>query len=107
MKLRPDFEVACSNLMNRHPVPSLDVYLNELLHEEQLIITQAAMKHGTAVASLVPVAYAAQGRHKDRDVCCSVLQLQHFWSYCLGLYQKILQLLQETGSSHICLSHSS
>ncbi|RVX06706.1 hypothetical protein CK203_029495 [Vitis vinifera] len=31
MKLRPDFEIARSNLMNRHPVPSLDAYLSELL----------------------------------------------------------------------------
>ena len=39
MKLRPDFEIAWSNLMNRHPVPSLDVCLNELLREEQRIVT--------------------------------------------------------------------
>ena len=39
MKLRPDFEIAHSNLMNRHPVPSLDVCLSELLREEQRIVT--------------------------------------------------------------------
>ncbi|KAL6332044.1 hypothetical protein AAG906_020403 [Vitis piasezkii] len=45
MKLRPDFEIEQSNLMNRHPVPSLDVCLSELLCEEQRIITQATMEH--------------------------------------------------------------
>ena len=39
MKLRPNFEIACSNLMNRHPVPSLDACLSELLREVQRIIT--------------------------------------------------------------------
>ena len=39
MKLRPDFEIARSNLMNRHPVPSLDACLSELLLEEQRIVT--------------------------------------------------------------------
>ena len=39
MKLRLDFEIACSNLMNHHPVPSLDACLSELLREEQRIIT--------------------------------------------------------------------
>jgi len=34
MKLRSDFETARSNLMNRHPVPSLDACLSELLREE-------------------------------------------------------------------------
>ena len=34
MKLRPDFEIARSNMMNRHPVPSLDACLSELLREE-------------------------------------------------------------------------
>ena len=39
MKLRPDFEIARSNLMNCHHVPSLDACLSELLREEQRIIT--------------------------------------------------------------------
>ncbi|RVW45853.1 uncharacterized protein LOC104880468 [Vitis vinifera] len=34
MKLRPDFEIARSNMMNHHPVPSLDACLSELLREE-------------------------------------------------------------------------
>ena len=35
IKLRPEFEATRSNLMNRNPVPSLDVCFGELLHEEQ------------------------------------------------------------------------
>ena len=45
MKLRPDFEIARSNMMNHHPVPSLDACLSELLREEQRIVTQATMEH--------------------------------------------------------------
>ena len=34
MKLQLDFEIARSNMMNRHPVPSLDACLSEILREE-------------------------------------------------------------------------
>ena len=50
--------------MNCHPVPSLDAYLSELLHEEQHIVTQATMEHRANVSALVSVAYAAQGWNK-------------------------------------------
>lgn len=39
MKLRYKFEGINSNLMHRDPTPSLDVCLNDLLHEEQHILT--------------------------------------------------------------------
>ena len=45
MKLRPNFEIARFNMMNRYLVPSLDAYLSELLCEEQRILTQATMEH--------------------------------------------------------------
>ncbi|CAL9086337.1 unnamed protein product [Musa textilis] len=35
MKLQPEFEVARVGLLNRNPIPSLDVCLGELLREEQ------------------------------------------------------------------------
>jgi hypothetical protein len=41
MKLRPEFEVTCSNLMNWDPSPSLDVCFGELLHKEQSLLTRA------------------------------------------------------------------
>ena len=36
-------------MMNRHPVPSLDSCLSELLHEEKRIVTQAAREHRATV----------------------------------------------------------
>ena len=68
MKLRPGFEIARSNLMNRHLVPSLDACLSELLREEQRIVTQAAIEHRATVSAPVSVAYVAQGRHTGRDM---------------------------------------
>ncbi|RVW84806.1 hypothetical protein CK203_048623 [Vitis vinifera] len=59
MKLRPDFEIARSNMMNHHPIPSLDACLSELLSEEQHIVTQATMEHRANVSAPVSVAYAA------------------------------------------------
>ena len=68
MKLQPDFEIAWSNLMNRHPVPSLDACLSELLREEQRIVTQATMEHRANVSAPISVAYAAQRWNKGRDM---------------------------------------
>ncbi|KAA8525327.1 hypothetical protein F0562_007182 [Nyssa sinensis] len=97
MKLRLDFEIARSNLMNRHPVPSLDACLSELLREEQRIVTQAAMEHRANVSAPVSVAYAAQGRNKGRDMravqCFSCKAFGHiardcpkkFCNYCKKL----------------------
>jgi hypothetical protein len=39
MKLRGDFEAIRSNMMNREPVPLLDICVGELLREEQWIVT--------------------------------------------------------------------
>ncbi|KAG6506114.1 hypothetical protein ZIOFF_031429 [Zingiber officinale] len=43
MKLRSDFDVARAGLLNRNPVPSLDICLGELLREEQRLATQAVL----------------------------------------------------------------
>ena len=40
IKLYPEYEAACSKLMNRDHSPSLDVYFKELLREEQHLATQ-------------------------------------------------------------------
>ena len=55
-------------MMNRHPVPSLDACLSELLREEQCLITQAAIEHRATVSAPISLAYAAQGRHTVRDI---------------------------------------
>ena len=64
MKLRPNFEIAWSNMMNCHPVLSLDACSSELMLEEQRIITQATMEHHANVSAPVSVAYVAQGQNK-------------------------------------------
>ncbi|KAJ0101990.1 hypothetical protein Patl1_03850 [Pistacia atlantica] len=65
-KLRPEFEVIRSNLMNRNPVPSLDICFGELLREEQRLTTQATYQHDKMISNAV--AYAAQGKGKGRDM---------------------------------------
>ncbi|KAF5477869.1 hypothetical protein F2P56_004478 [Juglans regia] len=64
MKLRPEFEFIRANLMNRDPVPPLDMCLGEIFREEQRLMTQTAMEQATSA----PVAYAAQGKTKGRDL---------------------------------------
>ncbi|KAJ0014387.1 hypothetical protein Pint_21634 [Pistacia integerrima] len=66
MKLRPEFEAIRSNLMNRNPVPSLDICFGELLREEQRLTTQATYQHDKMISNAV--AYAAQGKGKGRDM---------------------------------------
>ncbi|PNX65981.1 glutamate receptor-like protein, partial [Trifolium pratense] len=62
MKLRPEFEVVRGALLNRHPVPSLDTCVGELLREEQRLATQGAMSHDAVISEPVTVAYAAQSK---------------------------------------------
>ena len=50
MKLRSNFEGIRSNLMNKGPIPSLDTCLNELLREEQRLLTQASMEQQNYVS---------------------------------------------------------
>lgn len=46
IKLRPDFEVVCANILNRARLPSMDEILGKLLREETRIATQAALERG-------------------------------------------------------------
>ena len=64
MKLRMEFEAIRSNLMNREPVPLLDICVGELLWEEQRLLTQAVLEQKAQNSAPIPVAYAAQGRSK-------------------------------------------
>ncbi|XP_074374824.1 uncharacterized protein LOC141715249 [Apium graveolens] len=56
MKLRPEFEVTRSNLMNRASTPSLDEYFSELLREEQRLATQSAIQ-------ACPISYCRKPGH--------------------------------------------
>ncbi|XP_068641888.1 uncharacterized protein [Aristolochia californica] len=82
MKLRSEFEIARSNLMNRHLVPSLDIYLSELLREEQRIATQIGMEHRTNTDAPITMVYAEQGRNQGRDMkfvqCSNSKEFGHF-----------------------------
>ncbi|XP_068667744.1 uncharacterized protein [Aristolochia californica] len=79
MKLRPEFEIARSHLMNRHPLLSLDACLSELLWEEQHLTTQAGMEPRVQADLSAPVAYVAQGRPQGRDT--SSVQCFHCKAY--------------------------
>jgi hypothetical protein len=66
MKLRPEFEIARAGLLNRDPVPSLDVCLGELLREEQRMATQSVISESKETSEVVNVAYVAQGKNRDK-----------------------------------------
>ena len=69
MKLRGGFETIMSNLMNKDPVPLLDVCIGELLREEQQLISQAVMEQKAQNSAPIPVAYVARGKSKGgRDM---------------------------------------
>ncbi|KAF5469242.1 hypothetical protein F2P56_013330 [Juglans regia] len=62
MKLGPEYESIRSSLLNRSPVPSLDICFGELLREEQRLSTQAILEQSHGSSGMATVAYAAQGR---------------------------------------------
>ena len=92
MKLRPEFETARGGLLNRNPVPSLDVCVGELLREEQRLATQSILSAAGGTSEVVNVAYAAQGRNRGKGQmqCYSCKEFGHiarncgkkFCSYC-------------------------
>ncbi|KAF5477432.1 hypothetical protein F2P56_004072 [Juglans regia] len=61
MKLRPEYESVRSSLLNRSPVPSLDVCFGELFRKEQRFSTQAILEQSHGSSGSAIVAYAAQG----------------------------------------------
>ena len=65
MKLRPEFESASAGIINRTPVPSLEVCLGELLSEEQRLASQLGLAHDDGGSEMVNVAYAAQARGRS------------------------------------------
>ncbi|KAA8544611.1 hypothetical protein F0562_022619 [Nyssa sinensis] len=66
MKLRSEFELVRAGLLNRTPVPSLDICLGDFLREEQQLSTQLGMTSEKVFSEAVTVAYAAQGRGRNK-----------------------------------------
>ena len=87
MKLRPEFETMRSNLMNRHPSPSLETCLNEVLREEQRIFTQHQLSQQSSNGP-TEVAYVAKGKPPRRDTdlskiqCFTCKEYGHYSSQC-------------------------
>jgi hypothetical protein len=79
MKLRPMFESAKVGLINRTPVPSLEVCLGKLLCEEQRLTSQLSLAQDGGGSDMVNVAYAAQGRGRSRSPpqCYSCKEIGH------------------------------
>lgn len=82
MKLRPKFETARAGLLNRDPVPCLDVCFGELLREEQRLATQAAIGATGGSSEIVNVAYAARTRGQGTMQCYSCKEFGHIARHC-------------------------
>jgi hypothetical protein len=59
MLLRPEYESARVGLINRTPIPSLEVCLGELLREEQRLTSQHGLAQDASGFERVNMAYAA------------------------------------------------
>ncbi|XP_034698290.1 uncharacterized protein LOC117923914 [Vitis riparia] len=86
MKLRPEYESVCSSLLNRSPIPSLDICFGELLREEQRLSTQAILEQSHGSSGTTTVAYAAQGRgppmHSKNLQCFCCKEYGHIAATC-------------------------
>ncbi|RVW87675.1 hypothetical protein CK203_041171 [Vitis vinifera] len=86
MKLRPEYEFVLSSLLNRSPVPSLDICFGELLREEQRLSTQAILEQSHGSSGTATVAYAAQGRgppmHSKNLQCFYCKEYGHIAATC-------------------------
>jgi len=58
MKRLPEFENVRVALIDRQPVPSLEVCLGELLHEEQRLASHLGLAQDACGSKMVNMAYA-------------------------------------------------
>lgn len=84
MKLRPEFESARPGLINRTPVPSLEVCLGELLREEQRLASQLGLAQDVGTSEMVNMAYTAQGRGRSGSPpqCYICMENGHIAKHC-------------------------
>ncbi|GAV77862.1 hypothetical protein CFOL_v3_21330 [Cephalotus follicularis] len=85
MKLRREFEYVKSSLLNRSPVPTLSVCLNDVLREEQHLRTQQTMDtHSRSGPS--EVAFATMSKPPGKDMSkiqsFSCHEYGHYASHC-------------------------
>jgi hypothetical protein len=86
MKLRPEYEFVRSALLNRSPIPSLDVCFGELLREEQRLSTQAILEQSHGSSGPGTMAFSAQGRgppmHSRNLRCFCYKEYGHIVANC-------------------------
>ncbi|KAG6625480.1 hypothetical protein CIPAW_16G100000 [Carya illinoinensis] len=82
MKLCPEFEPVRVGLLNRSSVPSLDICLGDLLHEEQRLSTQMGMASEKVFYEAVNVAYAAQERGRNKVQCFNCKEFGYIARNC-------------------------
>lgn len=98
MKLRHEFDSIRSSLMNRMPLPSLDVCLNDLLREEQRLSTSAHLAQQTtetySVAFSANKAPQPSSRDWSKTQCYSCHKFGHLASQCK---QKVCSYCKKPG----------
>ena len=98
MKLRNEYESVRSALMNRTPLPSLAVCLNELLREEQRMATSAhiALQKTETYSVVFSANKASQPPLRDlsKTQCYSCQKFGHLASQCK---QKVCSYCKNSG----------
>ncbi|RVX19793.1 Retrovirus-related Pol polyprotein from transposon RE1 [Vitis vinifera] len=86
IKLRSEYESVHSSLLNRSPVPSLDICFGELFREEQRLSTQAILEQSHGSSGTATVAYATQRRrppiHSKNLQCFCCKEYGHIDATC-------------------------
>ena len=88
IKSREEFEAIRSNMMNREPVPFLDICVGELLREEKRIITQAVLEQK---AQNFSQGRSKGGRGMSNVQCYSCKGFRHIATTCTKNYATIVR----------------
>ena len=77
MKSLPKFEYVCASLLNRGPIPTLEIYFGELSCEEQRINTHYIMEEAHVASNIVSVSYVAHRFNKAYHAVVTFSALQY------------------------------
>lgn len=84
MKLQPEYETVRSNLMSCASLPNVDDCLQELLREEQRLVSKLAIEQQSSTEA--PLTYAAKTRPPPRDItkvqCYNCKKYGHYANQC-------------------------